>query len=62
MPYFTDGSIPRDTTGFPVGSVYVPGTGTVAAQGGSVLLDSGGEPYAPEIAQLINSSVSLTDG
>jgi hypothetical protein len=62
MPYATDGSIPRDTTGFPVGSVYVPGTGTVGMQGGTVATDSTGEPYAPGIIQLTNSSISLLDG
>ena len=46
MPYATDGSIPRDTTGFPSGSVYVPNVGTVAQQGGSLTTDSNNQPSA----------------
>lgn len=49
MAYSTDGSIPRDTTGFPVGSVYAPNTGTVGAQGGTVATDATGAPYAPMV-------------
>jgi hypothetical protein len=53
MVYATDGAIPRDTTGFPVGSVYTPGVGTVAQQGGAVSTDTTGEPYAPGIVQQV---------
>jgi hypothetical protein len=61
MTYFTDGSIPRDTTGYPVGSVYVPGVGTVGVQGGAVATDSNGAPYAPMvIQQLAYASVNGT--
>ena len=51
MPYFTDGSIPRDTTGYPVGSVYVPNVGTVGVQGGTVATDNDAVPYAPLVVQ-----------
>jgi hypothetical protein len=60
MPtYSTDGAIPRDTTGFPVGSVYAPGVGTVGMQGGTVLTDSGGEPYAPGVLVLRDGQSTL---
>lgn len=50
MPnYATDGPLPRDTVGFPAEGVYVPNVGTVANQGGSVLVDSNNQPYAPAV-------------
>lgn len=56
MPiYATDGPLPRDTVGFPAEGVYVPGTGTVPQQGGTVSLDSNNQPSAP-------GNVALTAG
>lgn len=70
MAYITDGSLPRDTVGFPAEGVYVPGVGTVAQQGGSVLNDStssNNQPYAPAVSVLtagtsLAGSFALSDG
>src|SRR5215471_7987932 len=52
MPAATDGNLPRDVAGFPAEGVYVPNTGTVANQGGTVSIDSTGQPSAPAIVTL----------
>jgi len=70
MAYITDGPLPRDTTGFPAEGVYVPGVGTVAQQGGSVLNDStssSNQAYAPSVSLLaagtaLAGAFALNDG
>lgn len=58
MPtYATDGSLPKDTTGYPAGSGYAPNVGTVALQTGSVSTDNGNQPYAPLV---VGGSSSMT--
>jgi len=58
----TDGSVPQDTRGVPANSVYVPGTGTIAQQGGTLSVDSTGTPSAPSsdnIAQVAGAVVPV---
>mgnify|MGYP001617855685 CR=1 FL=1 len=67
MSYATDGPLPRDTVGFPAEGVYVPNTGTVANQGGTVAIDSNNQPYAPAVVALsagtsTAGAVALSDG
>ena len=57
MPYPTDGPLPKDTIGFPALGVFVPNTGTVAAQGGPVALDATGTPYASLLIAVPNANV-----
>lgn len=59
---FTDGALPQDTTGNAAEGLYVPGVGTVAAQGGTVATDSSGQPYAPRVVTFSNAAFSLLDG
>lgn len=53
-----DGALPQDVKGEPASGVYTPNVGTVALQGGSVLTDGTGQPYAPAVVQATISSIT----
>lgn len=58
MPAATDGSLPADLSGFRAAGTYVPGIGTVAAQGATVTVDATGTPSATLITQARISDAS----
>lgn len=58
MGQATDGQLPADTLGYRAEGVYVPGTGTVAQQGGTVLTDSNGTNYAATVVTTISGSTT----
>ena len=58
MAYATDGQLPRDTNGAVAEGYYVPGVGTVAAQGGPVSTDQQGTNYAASVVAF-NSTTAV---
>src|SRR5579883_356268 len=51
MAAATDGAMPADINGFRAAGTYVPGIGTVAAQGGTITVDNTSTPSAPLVTQ-----------
>jgi len=53
-----NGALPQDIKGEPAAGVYTPNVGTVAAQGGAVLTDATGQPYAPLVVSANIATIS----